>query len=283
MRVGIYTNVLKDRGCETTKKIVGLLKERGADFCVHNAISGYFAGADAFGEDSPGGFDFLITVGGDGTILRIAEFCARTDTPIVGVNLGQLGFLTEADPAELDKLIDAIKGKRYGLQKRMMLKIGAGGREYSALNELAVCRDDNGRMITLNVYVDGSFVDKFYCDGYIVATPTGSTAYSLSAGGPIISPSAGVLALTPVNSHSLHSRPVVIGENESVRVELAENSESACVLADGTQVARLKGGQSALASRARKSASFVTLGGADFYLRLLSKLNYWSTTHHTGS
>ena len=222
--------------------------------------------------------DMLIVVGGDGTILDHVAHAAQHDIPVLGINLGKVGFLTEAEPDGFDSLAFAIAQKQYRVEKRTMLCAQVEGARFYALNEFVLMRRHVSKMIMLRLAVGDEEVDKYYCDGMIVCTATGSTAYSLSAGGPVISPQANVFAVTPVNSHSLHSRPIVIGDTERVALTLLARADDAMVLADGKIVHTLPEKQTISIFKAQKQALFVRFSENKFYGRLLGKLNTWSLT-----
>ena len=159
-----------------------------------------------------------------------------------------------------------------------MLCADCDHRKYYALNEFVIARRNVSKMIMLKVEVGDAPLDRHYCDGFIVSTPTGSTAYSLSAGGPVISPTAKVFALTPINSHSMHSRPVIIGDDERIGITLQARADDAMVIADGKNVCLLPDKKTIFLYKASKRALFVRLHNNGFYERLLRKLNTWSVT-----
>ena len=277
MTAGIYTNIYKDKNLSVTKQIIELLKKESVDFAVYNDISKEL-GIKCFGLDNETPPEIMITIGGDGTILGIIEYCSTHSIPILGVNLGKLGFLTEIEIKNIKNIAKILKSKNFNVEKRTMLEAEINGKKLTALNEIVVKRKDSGRMVLLDVYINGGFLDNYYCDGYIISTPTGSTAYSLSAGGSIISPYANVLALTPISSHSLHSRPVVISDEEETVLVIRGNGHEANIVADGKVCASISCGQKIHIKKSLRKALFVRLGNENFYSKLLSKLNTWSVT-----
>ncbi len=269
MRIGIYANSEKDKGLKVTRKIVVALKKRGVDCFLHESIS-----IDEIEHRStPENFDMVIAVGGDGTLLKVTVECARYAVPVLGFNLGNLGFLTECEPSQIEEVCDAVAKKNYTVEKRAMLSASFNNETYLALNDVVLQRESD-KMMLLNVTINGNKLDTFYSDGYIVSTPTGSTAYSLSAGGPILSPSACAFALTPINSHSLRARPVVIGDNEKVVLNLCKRG-NAHIIIDGKTRGKLSPSQQISVVKASVTAGFIRLKNCDFYGRLLSKLNAW--------
>ena len=279
MKAGIYTNLHKDADLSVTKRLVQSLQTHGISCYVYENISDKVPNDGTFGETSDiSELKMLLAIGGDGTLLGIAKRCAPLRIPVLGVNMGKLGFLTEAEPDTFDTLAQALAKGQYTVEQRTMLCARIGEKSFYALNEIAVLRRNVSRMITLKVYIGGAPLDTHYCDGFIVSTPTGSTAYSLSAGGPVISPTAEVFALTPVNSHSMHARPVVVGDDERISLVMPEGAFDASVVADGKVVMPLKQNETVRISKAPERALFVRWNKNGFYERLLRKLNTWSIT-----
>lgn len=278
MRVGIYTNIHKDKNFAVTDKLVKSFDAQGILCYAHENLKNKIACSGYFSENDNIRLDMLLTIGGDGTMLSISKWCAVKKIPVLGVNLGKLGFLTEAEPDGFDGLAKEIAEGKYTVEKRTLLCAELAGKKYYALNEIVITRRNVSKMIMLKVDIEGSPVDRYYCDGFLVCTPTGSTAYSLSAGGPVISPTANVFSLTPINSHSMHSRPIVIGDDENIGITLEARADDAMVLADGKNVCLLPEKQTIHIYKAPKRALFVRLNNNCFYSRLLRKLNTWSFT-----
>lgn len=278
MKVGIYTNQYKDNDLSVTNALVELLKGEGIDFAVDVSLSKSFVGIKTYPKDFSS-LDMLITVGGDGTILNVAKRCIDHNVPILGVNKGTVGFMNEIELSDLNKIIDIIKNGEYKIDKRALLCVEYGEKVYFVLNEAIVYRSDT-KMITVDVKIEEQLVDRYSCDGFIVCTPTGSTAYSLSAGGPIISPSANAMCLTAINSHSLHTRPVVISGEEEVTISVIKAYEKAMLIVDGEQTTKIDMFTKLRFYKSDKFLSFVRLKNSNFYSRLLSKLNIWGLTEN---
>lgn len=255
MKIGVYSNAKKDPQGVVAASIFDAAAKCGI------AASEYEEGA---------AYDFVVTVGGDGTILRVAKACALAEIPILGVNLGRLGFLSEVEPSAVERALVRLKNREYLVERRALLDVTVADRHYRALNDAVVMRAESARMITMEVRVNNELIDRFTCDGYIACTPTGSTAYSLSAGGSVIGPNTPVIALTPINPHTLHSRPVVVGSFENISMTFY--GETAALDIDGVRTEKLENGQSVSVTGWDRSALFVRFDTNSFYSRLLTKL-----------
>ena len=276
MKVGVFTNLHKDKDLSVTKALIDCLGKRGISFMLEEGLKSHLLG-NFFSLSENVSFDFMFSVGGDGTILRVAKYCALNDIPIASVNLGFTGFLAEEEPSNIDGLVLALLDGKYRIDERNLLCAKVDNKSYLALNDAVISRDFGARMLEADVFVNSEFVDRFFCDGYIVSTPTGSTAYSLSAGGAILAPSVGAFILTSINSHSLHSRPIVVSDSDEIKLTVS-NRSVASLIVDGVPAVKLTGGNSVTVGRSNYSAKFVRLCGTSFYNRLLTKLNKWSVT-----
>lgn len=231
------------------------------------------------GDKDLDGLNVLFVLGGDGTILTIASECAKRGVKIIGINYGHLGFLAEFEPDKLDEAIDLVKSGKYRVQSRSMLKVISGGETYYALNDLVIQRNTGGsnfrNTVNLHAEIDGTTVDNFSSDGIIVSTPTGSTAYSLSAGGSVLTPDIGAFILTPICPHSLHSRPVVFGDGSVLKINPINAGAPLGLILDGRVLGEVKDGEQVIVSKADYKADFITKGDKNFFNKLLIKLNIW--------
>lgn len=229
--------------------------------------------------DGPEGLDVLITLGGDGTLLRGARFLNGHQAPILGVNLGRLGFLTEIGTEGIARALERIAGGEFESEKRLTLEAAFTDRagvhqKFRALNDAVLHKGGKARVLRLDVAIDGHAVGRYEADAVIVATPTGSTAYSLSAGGPIVVPTSASLLVTPVAPHTLGMRPLVVDAGAVVHVRAHDDGGDLWVTVDGQVEASLGAGH-ALEVRASSTAvRLVRLGGASFYARLRTKLGW---------
>lgn len=272
MKVGIYTNLKKAQSLEVTEKLIKCLQSHNVQYYLHKSLKDKIEG-DYFAFNDFD-FDIMFALGGDGTILKLAKHCANKNIPIFGINIGTVGFLTEIEPDMIEETVPKLLKGDYSLEHRSMICYNDGEKTYTALNDIVLNREFNSKLMLLDLYINGEIVDRYYCDGFIVSTPTGSTAYSLSAGGAIISPRAKALALVPINSHSLHSRPIVVDENETVTLKVLKK-EPFNLIADGDVVIDGYIGEVTI-KKSEKTATFIRLEHHNFYNKLLKKLNKWS-------
>jgi len=232
------------------------------------------------------GADLLVAVGGDGTMLHAARMAAAAAVPVLGVNRGRLGFLADVGPERmLESVDDALEGRCLP-ESRMLLeaRVQCDGRSVTALalNDIVVSKRETGRMLDLRTWVDGAYVNTHGGDGFIVSTSTGSTAYALSCGGPIVHPSLSVIVLVPVCPHTLSDRPIVVSADSIVEIELADRFEArAQVVCDGMVLSDLEPGERLRICRASISATLLHPPGHDYYRILRSKL-HWGRGGRTG-
>jgi NAD+ kinase len=223
-------------------------------------------------EEDP---NLVIALGGDGTMLRAAHLAHSVDAPLLGVNLGSLGYLTEVDPGDELDALDRIVGGDYTIEERMMLtcRVGEDG-SFLGLNEVLVERSSAYRLVRLAVSIGGEHLSAFNADGVMVSTPTGSTAYALSAGGPIVDPRAQCLLVVPVSPHMIFSRPFVLMADETVAITVtADRGEGANLSLDGSEGCHLEPGTTVHVRRHPRPLKMVKLAGPRFIERLRAKLN----------
>lgn len=233
------------------------------------------AGMQVFDSCESSGCEAILSVGGDGTLLRANSLSMQLDLPLLGVNIGRVGFLAELEMDQLKKAFEKLAGDEYTIQERMMLKLSLGDQTAYALNDVVVSRGGYARLIGMDAYVDQDLVGHFIADGLIVSTPTGSTGYSLSAGGPIICPEVECMLLTPVCAHSLQHRPVVTSASQTVVIRLTETVQ-AMVSVDGQEIFTLHANQALTVTRASRPARFVRLEPRSFFSTIRIKLSEWS-------
>lgn len=223
-----------------------------------------------------GATDLVVSLGGDGTMLRAARVAHSSDAPLLGINMGTLGYLTEIDAHDAIPAIDKVLAGDHSLEERMMLacEVDVDGNVYQhvGLNEVLVERAARHRLVKLSVTIGDERLGDLNADGLIVATPTGSTAYALSAGWPIVSPRADCLIVVPVSAHMIFARPFVLAPDETVKIELKGTGSQAEVTLDGATSTRIHSGCVATVRRHERSLRLVRLGGPNFLERLRTKL-----------
>lgn len=286
LRIGIFPNPNKPRAQSVLKRLLELIGQRGGEAVLPESLGSALTAAGTACPDQllRERIDIAITLGGDGTLLSVTRKLACANIPVLGVNLGQLGFLADVEVAELEDAIDLLFQGRYTLQQRLMLEawVRRGEEETFlsyAMNEVVVTKSGFSRMVELEVEMQGQAMTRFAADGVIVATPTGSTGYSLSAGGPIVHPALEVLLLTPICPHTLHARPFVIPGDEPLCIRVPAPQGDILVTADGQNGYRVQPGEQVCVRRTPQKVPFIRLPGTSYYAALRRKL--WRD--HAGS
>ncbi len=230
------------------------------------------------------GVDALVVGGGDGTMLHAAQATMGSGIPILGINLGSLGFLTSVKAEEIGYVLPKIFSGQYGVSTRSLLsaKLDGSSRPWCALNEISVGPAAGSLMVRVRVKVGGEFLSEYHADGLLVASPTGSTAYSLSAGGPLVSPRAKALVLTPVCAHAMAQRPVVVGEQEGVELALAPTDRAALLRVDGVLAGKLTPGKTLRVTVAKPVVRLMHPAGVGFYGLARQKLGWSGSTARGG-
>jgi len=247
MVVGIIANITKGNILDVVSSFTSKLKKGKIDYLLTKSIiesKGKLklkSGKNFLSEDD-GIFkksDIIISIGGDGTMLATAYKAHIYDKPVLGLNLGKLGFLVETDVTQMDSVIDILKKKKYTIEERMVLTgicIGHQTGELIAVNDLVIEKGGWPKMIELTAWVDDEYVTTFSADGLIIATPTGSTGYSLSTGGPIVAPTAKAITLSPISPHSLTVRPIVLSSEQVIKLKANSPYKDVQVSCDGQRV-----------------------------------------------
>ncbi len=256
--IGILGNPAKASTCETAYELIKILNERGIRFRVQDDIAGQVRVKCGYDSKEfsvprsslPHEVDLVVSLGGDGTILQTAGTVGALGKPILGVNLGKLGFLAELNLDELRNSIDELFKGHFNLEERTVLEatFAYDGRASSmyALNDIVIDKAGSSRMIDLETHVDSEYLITYRGDGIVISTPTGSTGYCLSTGGPIISPESRVIAISPISPHTLSARPVIVPDSSQIRIIARSTIKQVMIIADGqlsmqlTQPAELK-------------------------------------------
>ncbi len=245
MRFALFGNTYQAKKSVHTEHIVHLVQAHGSEIYIdedfHRFLTkdlGMALNPDGLiAKDDNFSADMAISMGGDGTFLRTASRIGHRGIPILGVNTGRLGFLTDVMPEEIDDAVQDIIDGHYQVEERATLHVTTQGgqlKEYPfALNEIAVLKRDTSSMIAIHTSVNGNYLTTYQADGLVIATPTGSTAYSLSVGGPIMVPRTGTFAITPVAPHSLNVRPIVVRDDWEITLEVSSRSHNFLIAIDG--------------------------------------------------
>ena len=257
------------------KKAV-LCAEKAASFFHIHGIDTFNPQTDK-SDTVPG---LIITFGGDGTLLVGARYALKYDVPLLGINLGTVGFLTEEDPDHLEEALEAIIHSRYVVESRSLLRIlnRRSGEAFYALNDAVITRGGYARLIRVDAYVNDKEYGTFTADGIIVATPTGSTGYSLSAGGPIVEPDMNCMIITPVCPHSMQHCPCIVSGSSDIRLLLKPGREQTAELQiDGKNMGSLNAGDEILITGADRQISLIRLHPYDFFGLMRRKLIEWGS------
>jgi NAD+ kinase len=271
--IGLLLHHERDEAITLMIEAVEWLHARGHTVCLPPEDAGILDRTDlAVGIDEfAKGLDLAVSLGGDGTILRTVDLVAPDGVPVLGVNVGQLGYLTEVEPADLFVSLERTLAGEHRIEERMMLDVKIDdGPVTLALNETVVEKTPDGRTVRLRVRLDGEFFTTYAADGLIVATPTGSTAYSFSARGPIVDPAHRAMVITPVSPHMLFDRSMVLAPEATIRLEVFGH-RGASVSADGRRLGEVVDGQVITCTAAAVPAKLVRFGGSNFHRILKAK------------
>lgn len=277
MNILLIPNLDKENAYHCTCEVIRKLTEYQCGCYMFEDKLSLFEGflVSAFCEDTK--IDMIFSIGGDGTMIHSARFAVKLDCPVLGINAGRLGFLTELESSEIEMIPKIVHGE-YTIQPRMMLHASLvrpqETLEFSALNDIVLFKGANDRMVDIDVEMQNGFVNSYRADGLIFSTPTGSTAYALSAGGPIVYSSIESISITPICPHSLFSRSILYAPEEvfSVKGRHVNNNEVLYLCADGEDRVRVDPGDKVVISKDRKYVKFVNFGSKIYYERLNKKI-----------
>lgn len=256
-KLGIVYNPIVKNSSEVLSALVALLRAKNLNI-------------EEFTIDSMrGGVDFVFVIGGDGTLLKAARFYAKEFTPVFGINLGRLGFLSQTNESELEQSIGSILTGKYKIEDRLMLISNDGA---LALNDFVIKGASSSRTSRFYLNIDGKFVCDYLADGLIITTPTGSTAYGLSAGGPVLSPSLDAVAIIPICPHTLTARPLVIPSNEKITISTCDACTKFIVVADGQDSYSVN--SKIEIEKSKFSAKLALLNDNEFYSVIRNKLHW---------
>ena len=277
MRINVLVNLHRVDAIEAARSTTAFLKSRGVSV-GSDRDAAPLLDAEVLSAEEIGRADLVVSFGGDGTLIRSAHICSAHGTPILGVYFGRFGFVTQCSPEEIGAALSLFFDGQHRVLKRMMVQaeLLRNGRVVAALhslNEVALQRSAMARMLHFEVKIDGQFLNSYPADGVLIATPTGSTAYNLSAGGPIVDPSMECMVLTPVTPHSLSTRPIVL--SPECEIELSMETRGDAVLScDGQSRLQMLSGDVVRVTRSPRITNLVTLDEHDFLNKVSERL-FW--------
>jgi NAD+ kinase len=281
MIIAIFGNTLRPETIRAVKHIVEFLQLRGVGVVLsqelrHEAFYREFPSVEDFISQTGETIDFALSVGGDGTFLTTASLVGHLDIPILGINCGHLGYLAEVQTDNIDAVLDQLITNNYTIEKRRMLEVSCQCDNKIvapyALNEVAVLKSGLSSMITVDVTLNGEFLHNYKADGLLIATPTGSTAYNLSVGGPLLDPHVHAIILTPVATHSLNIRPLVVLDDSKLDVKISSRNGNFLLSVDGRSQVLSQDIQLHI-ERSQRTIKLVRINGQTFMQSLKDKLN----------
>jgi NAD+ kinase len=283
---GISGNLEKDELPQVVERLLARFREGNIQYVIHDALartvkpylhSQKIDRSCLVSEQKLGlSCDMLISLGGDGTILRFARLLGASKTPILGINLGKLGFLAEVSLDEMDQCLDEILRNEYAIETRMMLESYGNGMKsrFTALNDIVVSKYGASRVMDIETYVNNEFLATFTGDGIIISTPTGSTAYALANGGPIVTPRNRSITISPICPHTLTARPVIVPDDSIIVLKVLSTVSGIQLTADGQQEKQLSSPAKITVQKADCEARLVKRKGTSYYEVLRKKLHW---------
>lgn len=275
----LIANPSKEGVSEAAEQIVDYLKKQGATCECGTRLRSGAGSAYRFtdGEKIPPETECVITLGGDGTLIQAARDLVDLKLPLIGINMGTLGYLTQVGKGEeVTPMLDALLRDQFRLEKRMMLSgeiTGDGGsRKSMALNDIVLTRKTVMEVLRFHVFVNGELLTEYSADGIVVSTPTGSTAYNLSAGGPIVSPQAQMMVLTPICAHSVYAKSIVLSAEDHIQIQIAKEGQQQAAVFDGDKVMDLSGNQILNIRRSNRYTTLIQIRGGSFLDNLRTRM-----------
>lgn len=284
LRFALFGNIYQAKKSVSIQKILSLLSERKAEVLVEREFYNFLKdgqrlemNVDGVIDNDQFSADFVVSMGGDGTLLCAANHVGNKQIPIVGVNMGRLGFLADVSPNEIEQAFDDLYRGEYTVEPHSTIQVSDSHGELNgaltALNDIAVLKRDSASMISIRTYINGEYLVTYQADGLIVSTPTGSTAYSLSNGGPIIVAQTPTLCLTPVAPHSLNVRPIVINDNATVTLKVESRNHNFLVAIDGRSE-KCKEGTVLTIKKAAYNIGIVKRNSSRYFATLREKMSW---------
>lgn len=272
LRFALFGNTYQEHKSAHVTHLLEILRRRKAQICISNEFYDFLrnhtkadlSGLEVF-EGNSFSADMVLSIGGDGTFLKAASRVGKKEIPILGINTGRLGFLADVLPDQMEDAFDEIYQGNYLAEPRRVLKLTCNGHVLKGypygLNEIAVLKRDTSSMITIHAYINGEPLNVYQADGLVISTPTGSTGYSLSVGGPILVPQSGTISLTAVAPHSLNVRPIVIRDDWEITLDVESRSHNFLIAVDGR-------------SETCREGTKLTIKRADYYVRIVKRCHH---------
>lgn len=272
LRFALFGNTYQEHKSAHVTHLLEILRRRKAQICISNEFYDFLrnhtkadlSGLEVF-EGNNFSADMVLCIGGDGTFLKAASRVGKKEIPILGINTGRLGFLADVLPDQMEDAFDEIYQGNYLAEPRRVLKLTCNGHVLKGypygLNEIAVLKRDTSSMITIHAYINGEPLNVYQADGLVISTPTGSTGYSLSVGGPILVPQSGTISLTAVAPHSLNVRPIVIRDDWEITLDVESRSHNFLIAVDGR-------------SETCREGTKLTIKRADYYVRIVKRCHH---------
>lgn len=286
MKIGVNGKEFTKQSASFVEQVFEILKAHKADLIISQKFHKTLLKYASFKRfklkvyepgDSLKGLNLFLSMGGDGTLLESVTHIAKTEVPILGINTGRLGFLATISREETERALESIFDKKYSIEKRSMLSLESNENLFEgfnfALNDFTLVKKDTSSMITVHTYIDGEFLNSYWSDGIIVATPTGSTGYSLSCGGPLVFPKSGNFVITPVSPHNLTVRPIVVSDQSEITFQVEGRSKKFLVSLD-SRIATVDESVKLKIIKADQSVNLIQLDNHHYFMTLRQKLNW---------
>jgi NAD+ kinase len=283
MRTGIFGKSLNESSFPSLQELITALKNAGVNLSfyapfaeeIKSKIDIQDAQIFSGSEDLSQAFDFIISLGGDGNMLNTVALVGDSGIPILGINMGRLGFLSSVNREQIEEAVGSLVTRNYKIDSRSLLRLNTHTQLFEnknfALNEVSVYKQQPNTMVSIHVYVDDEYLNSYWADGLIVATPTGSTAYSLSTGGPLISPDASVFIITPIAPHNLSVRPLVIPDNKKVKLKVVGRDDSYFVSLDA-RTQSFQSDEELIVEKEKFEIKLIRLPNENFFSTIRAKL-----------
>lgn len=275
MKIALFPKVHEKESKRLALEVLNFLAQNKVEVVVEDDKAKDL-NAPPLSSIDPQSIDILITMGGDGSILRVAHKYSHLKGAILGINLGHLGFMADVKISDITPALENLVNNRFSIQERIVLEgTSSSNEEFFAINDCVLHRGKNPSLVEITIHVDDLFLNSFQADGVIIATPNGSTAYSLAAGGPIISPDVRAIIITPICPHTISNRPIVLNPDQNIRIEYKGHKGPIEFVADGLLHFEMNVNDQVLLRKSQRTFKLVNLEGIDYFSTLRSKLG-WS-------